>query len=186
MEWLLFSYWLPPDPSRKRVYTWRQLKKLGALSTEGGGWLLPKTEGLASSLTNLGHAVEDMGGTANLYTATHFSKEQEERAIQRIEKEREKEYAGIITECQKALTHIEWEFQRGEYNFEEVEELECDLEKIRRWYNEVKKRDFWNIAIQKDVDNAMSSVEDRLGMFIQTTYEETSRSGKENLEAANH
>ena len=48
MEWLLFTYWLPPEPSRKRVFIWRQLKKIGALSTEGGGWLLPKSRAVVN------------------------------------------------------------------------------------------------------------------------------------------
>lgn len=178
MEWMLFTYWLPPDPSRKRVYTWRQLKKMGALSVEGGGWLLPKTEEVSSAFADLQRSVEEMGGTANLYVVSHFTEEQEDRALGKFRKEREQEYAGVITECQKALKHIEWESQRGEYNFEEVEELEGDLEKIRRWYNEVKKRDFGDIAMRKEVEEAIVAVEDNLGKFIQKTYEETNQADK--------
>lgn len=181
MDWLLFSCWLPPEPSRKRVYTWRQLKKLGALSIEGGGWLLPKTEELTSALVDLWKSVEEMGGTANLFTVTHYTGEQEERVIRRFEKEREQEYASIVTECQKAQKHIEWESQRGEYNFEEVEELEGDLEKIRRWFNEIKKRDFGDIAMRKEVEEAIAAVEDSLGIFVHKTYEVTNQAGEDTV-----
>src|SRR3972149_3346797 len=79
MEWLLFTYWLPPEPSRKRVFIWRQLKKIGALSTEGGGWLLPKTEPLPTAISDIIRSVEELEGTANLYTLTHFNEAQEQR-----------------------------------------------------------------------------------------------------------
>jgi len=175
MDWLLFSYWLPTEPSRKRVFTWRQLKKIGALSTEGGGWLLPKTEELSTGIADIARSVEEMGGTTNLYAVTHSSEVQEQRAIARFQQEREQEYAGIVTECQKALKHIEWERHRQEFNFEEVEELEGDLEKIIRWYSDVKKRDFWETAAGVNVEKSIREVEDSLAAFIQKTYEETAK-----------
>ena len=133
MEWLLFSYWLPPEPSRKRVFIWRQLKKIGALSTEGA-WLLPKTDTLVEGIKEIVDSDEEMEGTANLYIVTHYSKEQEERAITNFQQEREKEYSEIIAECHKALKHIEWESERQEFNFEEVEELERQRKKLVKEY----------------------------------------------------
>ena len=180
MEWLLFTYWLPPEPSRKRVFIWRQLKKIGALSTEGGGWLLPKTEELSAGIAEIARAVDEMGGTTNLYNVTHFTEVQEQRAIARFQQEREQEYSGIITECHKASKHIEREHQKQEYNFEEVEELEGDLEKIKRWYSEVKKRDFWNNAARKEVEKSIGEVEASLASFIQKTYDETSKPMEDN------
>jgi uncharacterized protein YdbL (DUF1318 family) len=171
MEWLLFTYWLPPEPSRKRVYTWRQLKKMGALSIEGGGWLLASTDDLSSSLAELVQHVEEMGGTANLYSVAHFTDAQEQRAIERFRQEREREYSEIVMECHKALKHIEREHQKREFNFEEVEELEGDLEKIRRWHVDVSKRDHWDTAARTDVEKAMGEVEASLAAFVQKTYD---------------
>ena len=174
MEWLLFTYWLPPEPSRKRVYVWRQLKKTGALLVEGG-WLLPDTEETASTIRGIMKAVEEMGGTASLYTVKHATGVQEQRAIERFRQERTKEYSEIVNECRKALKHIEWESERGEFNFEEVEELEGDLEKIRRWYNEIKKRDMWDCdTARSEVEKLISEIEKSLTDFTRTTCEKTS------------
>ena len=172
MEWLLFSYWLPPEPSRKRVFVWRQLKKLGALSTEGA-WLLPKTDSLKESFQDIVRTVEEMEGTANLYIVTHFSNEQEDRAIEKFRQEREKEYSELIAECHKALKHIEWEYNRQEFNFEEVEELEGDLEKINRWFIEITKRDFWDTSVKSEVEKQIKKVEDNLTEFTKKTFEVT-------------
>jgi len=172
MDWLLFTYWLPPEPSRKRVYVWRQLKKIGALASEGG-WLLPKRESLITSITDIARTVEEMGGTSSLYNVTHFTEAQEQRAIARFQEEREKEYSEIVTECQKVSNHIEREYQKREFNFEEVEELEGDLEKVKRWFSEVKKRDFWEVAAQKEVEKLIGEIEMSLAAFTQKTYDET-------------
>jgi hypothetical protein len=171
MEWLLFTYWLPPEPSRKRVYIWRQLKKIGALSTEGGGWLLPKRELLSTNITDIARSVEEMGGTTNLYTVTHISETQEQRAITKFQQERDREYSEIITECQKVLKHVEREHQVHRFNIEELEELEGDLEKVKRWHSEALKRDFWEVATRNEVEKLICEAEASLADFTQKTYE---------------
>jgi hypothetical protein len=181
MEWLLFTYWLPPEPSRKRVFVWRQLKKIGAVSTEGSSWLLPKTDALSEGITDIVNTVEEFGGTASLYIANHFSEEQEQRTIDTFMKEREKEYSGIITECHKALKHIEREHQMNQFSFDEVEELEGDLEKIKRWYSEVRKRDFWESTATSETEKQIKEVEEHLAAFTHKTYEETTKHLDENI-----
>ena len=179
MEWLLFTYWLPPEPSRKRVFIWRQLKKIGALSAEGTGWLLPKTEPLLVAIIDIMRSVEELGGTANLYMLTHYSEAQEQRSIARFQQEREREYSEIITECQKAMKHIEREEQVNQFNIEEVEELEGDFEKIKRWYAETRKRDFWEVAARDKVEKSISEVEASLAVFTQKTYDKLQNSQME-------
>lgn len=173
MEWVLFTYWLPPEPSRKRVFLWRQLKKLGALSIEGGGWLLPKREPLSSNIVELARAVEEMGGSTNIYIVTHFTEAQEQRTVAKFRDEREREYAELIKECQKALQHIERENEEQQFNFEEVEELEGDLAKINRWFSNIKERDFGDAPARKDAEKLLAEVEAALAAFIQKTYEKS-------------
>lgn len=171
MEWLLFTYWLPPEPSRKRVFIWRQLKKIGALSAEGAGWLLPKTEPLSATMTDIAHTVEEMGGTTNLYMVTDFSEAQEQRTIARFQQERAREYSEIIKECHKTLKHIEREYQAHQFNIEEVEELEGDLEKVKRWHSEAGKRDFWEVAAREEVERLIREVETSLADFTRKTHD---------------
>jgi len=171
MEWLLFTYWLPPEPSRKRVFVWRQLKRIGAISLEGGGWVLPKKDPLFARIAELMHTVEDMGGTANLFTVTHFSDAQEKRAISRFQQEREQEYAEIIKECQKTLRHIERETREEQFNLGEVEEIEGDLDKMNHWFSHVKERDFWESEARKEVEKLINEAEANLAAFTQKTYE---------------
>jgi hypothetical protein len=171
MEWLLFTYWLPLEPSRKRVFVWRQLKRLGALSLEGGGWVLPKKEALAAKIVELMRTVEEMEGTGNLFTVNHFSEAQEKRTIARFQQEREQEYAEIINECRKTLRHIEREIQEEQFNLGEVEEIEGDLGKINHWFSHVKERDFWESDARKEVEKLINEIEAKLSTFTQKTYD---------------
>ena len=171
MEWLLFTYWLPTEPSRKRGFVWRRLKKAGALSIEGTGWLLPKTEPSSARIAEIARTVEEMGGTTNLFVASDVTEEQAQRTVARFREEREREYGEVAKECQKALRHIERELEQQEFSFEEVEELEGDLEKIRRWLSEVKERDFWDCPARHGVERLIGEVEARLAAFTQETYD---------------
>lgn len=170
MEWLLFTYWLPAEPSRKRVYVWRQLKKLGALSMEGTGWLLPKAEPFETRIKDVLSSVEEMEGTANLYSVTDFNEAQEQRATTRFQQGREREYDEIIKECYKMLRHLERERQQQVFNFEEVQELEGDLGKIERWLSEARERDYWDVAARKEVEKLIEEAEAGLASFTQETY----------------
>jgi len=147
---------------------------------EGSGWLLPKTEPIATKIKDILNSVEEMGGTANLYSVTDFSEIQEQRAIARFKQEREREYAEIIKECHRMLRHIERERQRQEFTFEEIQELEGDLGKINRWISEAKERDFWDVTTREEVENLISKAETGLASFTQETYERM-----QNLEAEN-
>lgn len=181
MDWLLFTYWLPAEPSRKRVFVWRQLKKLGAMSMEGTGWLIPNAEPFATKIKDIYKSVEELEGTANLYSVTDFSEVQEKRAITRFQHERDREYTEIIKECHKMLRHIEREREHQEFNFEEVQELESDLEKINRWLAEARERDFWDVATQKEVEELIREAEKDLTAFTQETFERI-----QNLESRNN
>ena len=100
--------------------------------------------------------------------------------MSRFRQEREKEYSEIMAECYKAMKHIEWEHNRSEFNFEEVEELEGDVEKIKRWYGEVRKRDLWDTPAKGDVEERIKEVEERLAAFTQKTFEETASLSDDN------
>src|SRR3989338_3849285 len=103
---------------------------------------------------------------------TSSSETSEPPKYARFPEERKQEYSGIIMECHKALKHIEREYQLKEFKFEEVEELEGDLEKIKRWFVDIKKRDFWDAPARQEAESLMSEVEANLTKFTQKTYEE--------------
>ncbi len=132
---------------------------------------MPRRKPLSTKIEDISHTVEEMGGTTNLYIVIHFSKEQEQRTRAKFQQERDREYSEIIKECQKALRHIERERQVHQFNFEEVEELEGDLEKVKHWYSDARKRDFWEVAARLEVEKLISDVEASLADFTEKTHD---------------
>lgn len=138
---------------------------------EGTGWLIPNAEPFATRIKGIYKSVEELEGTANLYSVTDFNEVQEKRAITRFQEARDGEYAEIVKECHKLLRHIERECQHQEFNFEEVQELEGDLGKINRWLAEARERDFWDVAARQEVERLISEAETDLAAFTQETFE---------------
>ena len=71
------------------------------------------------------------------------------------------------------LRHIERERQQQEFNFEEVQELEGDMGKIKRWLSEASERDFWDVVVREEVEKLIEEAEAGLAAFTQETYERT-------------
>lgn len=170
-DWLLLTYRLPAEPSRKRVAVWRHLRKLGAVYLEVGVWLLPHTEALAQAIQGVIAEVQREGGIATVFLVRALSSEQEEELRTRFNQAREKEYAEVRRECQKLLAHIQREAEEQEYEFAEVEELEEDFEKIERWFSQVHERDIFGIEAGNTVEQQLRGCREALARFTQETYE---------------
>ncbi len=70
IRWLVFSYNLPAEPTRARVWIWRKLKKLGAVNARQSLWLLPHTEENRRNLQAGCAYIEKNGGTSLLLEGT--------------------------------------------------------------------------------------------------------------------
>ena len=58
------------------------------------------------------------------------------------------------------------------------------MEKIRRWFSEAKKRDFWEVPAQKEAETLINEVATRLAAFVQKTYDELQTSQEEDRPSA--
>jgi hypothetical protein len=146
-EWLVLVYRVPSEPASKRVAVWRDLKKLGALYLQQCVCILPRLGGVPDALAQIARKIEGLGGESLLLEAPRLSGEDERKVIAEFRELRDKEYAEIVEECEtKFVKEIEFERFRANFTFEEAEEIQQDLEKIRRWYDTVKARDWFDAA----------------------------------------
>ena len=85
---------------------------------------------------------------------------------------RNKEYREIVEECEtKFVKEIEFEHFRENYTFEEAEEIGQDLEKIRRWFDRIVARDWFDASGRKDVEVWIERCADLLSEFEHQVYE---------------
>src|SRR5258707_15229625 len=63
----MLSYKVPRAPTAKRVYVWRKLKKLGAVSLQDSVWVLPATPHTREQFRWLASEIDELGGQTTLW-----------------------------------------------------------------------------------------------------------------------
>ena len=174
LGWLLLIYRVPSEPSNNRVSVWRELKRLGALYLQQCVCIVPALPacdaGIRSALTR----IEAMGGSSNLFRLPPGAAADEPRLIHAFRQLSAKEYAEITEECRtKFVKEIEFERFRKNYTYEEAEEIREDLEKIRRWYQRVVERDWFDAGMREEVAAELTRCEQLLEAFEQDVYRRT-------------
>ena len=141
--WLLLIYTVPAEPSRKRAFIWREVKKAGAVYLRDGVCALPEQPETARSLRAIAAKVQEFEGEATLVEGARLDPARAEWLVSRSRESRAEEYADVAREAERLLEHVARETEHREFTFAELEELEADLGKLKRWTAQVRQRDYF-------------------------------------------
>lgn len=133
-SWLLLVYKVPPDPTARRVYVWRKLKRLGAILLHDAVWVLPPTLYTREQLQWLTTEIVEMSGEALLWEAQLVSLEQDEALVSQFITQAEAAYSEILS----ALT-----------------QSTADLAALSRQYQQVKTSDYFGSPLGQRVREAL-------------------------------
>ncbi|HYU20043.1 MAG TPA: Chromate resistance protein ChrB [Chloroflexota bacterium] len=143
--WLVLVYRVAPEPSSSRVAVWRDLKRIGAHYLQQCVCVVPHRPDLRAAVDGVREKIARLGGSSNLFETPSLPVDEEDALIAGFKELVAKQYAEIVEECDtKFVKEIEFETFRENYTFAEAEEIEQDLEKIRRWYARVRERDWFD------------------------------------------
>jgi hypothetical protein len=143
IPWLLLIYTLPAEPSRKRAFIWRELKKVGAPYLRDGVCILPERSDTLASAGVIAAKVEEFGGEATLVSGARLSPSRSAPLVEQFKAARAQEYA-------------------------ELEELEADLGKLRRWTGQVVARDYFGDGTPPTLRDVLDRCERALATFLDT------------------
>lgn len=104
--WLLLAYKVPREPSATRVYVWRKLKKLGAVSVQDGVWVLPRTPQTLEHFRWLAAEIVEMRGEASLWESRHLLDGREEELVKQFEAQVEENYRRILAALKGKQPHL--------------------------------------------------------------------------------
>ena len=169
-QWILLAYTLPAEPSRKRVLAWRHLRKLGAVYLETGLWVLPQNPSMLSALEPILAEIKHMGGKLSAFSGSDIGESQNDELRDAFNQVRREEYADLLGKCRRFLAHAERLAKAGDFRFAEVEELEEDLEKRRRWLAQVIARDAFGIEARQEVEACLMQCEEALARFVEQSF----------------
>jgi len=183
MRWLFFSYTLPSRPSRARVSVWRQIKKLGAINYQSV-WVLPYSSERANEVKKLIQNIENWKGEGLLIDGKVLGRDQEEQINRAFVESRDEEYGEIISKCDDYAKEIEFEIERQNFIFAEVEENEEELEKLKQWLKKVEKRDIVEAPLRKEAIERIKVCEALFQDFALKVYEHTQMKDRERRKIA--
>lgn len=168
--WLLLIYTVPSTPSRKRAAVWRDLKRVGAVYLRDGVCAVPDRPLTRSAFTAIGDRIESYDGRATLIFSVQLPTDRAQELIDESTVARDAEYAEIARAARDFLEHVAGE--RDHRIFTEVEyvELEADFEKLNRWSEQVRSRDYWD-AKGPELATLLQRCEQLLNRFLDETYQ---------------
>ena len=135
-NWLLLHYKLPNKPSALRVYTWRKLKRLGAILLHEAVWVLPDQPRTAEQIQWLTAEIQERGGEAYSWKATAILRENDESIAQQFKEQVDAVYSDLLKKLDKKRV---------------------DLQEVSRAYQQAAAQDFFHSELGLRVREKLTS-----------------------------
>ena len=171
MDWLLLTYRLPAEPSRHRVAVWRELRRVGAVSVQQATWALPARSEFLDALERAVELVERADGEALVFDAVPRGDVMNARLEALFNDEREAEWTEFLSECTKFEREIDKEIRIEKFTTAELDEEEQNLERLRRWFRELRARDLFGTGSQPEAEQRLKVCTERLEDYVERVFE---------------
>lgn len=152
IKWLVLLVQVPAEPSRHRVAVWRQLRKTGAAPIQSGSWVIPDAPAFTDGIERAKGLCRNAGGSFTILHASPDDAQSAHALDSAFRAARVDEWNEFLGDCNKFMQEIAKEISIEKFTYAELEEEDQSLERLRRWYRELKKRDvLWlEEAVQAD------------------------------------
>lgn len=165
-SWVVLAYRVPNEPSRHRVALWRELRRAGAVSLQQATWALPTTA--SAVLERVTELVERAGGDL-------FAFDAEPRDAGPLEtlytQTREEEWLEFARECDKYEAELDHEEAIGKFTPAELDEEEQSLERLRRWFRELRARDVFGAPSAPEAEQRLKASAERFERYADRVFE---------------
>jgi hypothetical protein len=169
--WIVLVVRVPSEPARHRVAVWRELRKAGALPLAAGTWALPDLPAVRPALLRVAALVERASGDLLRLRSTGLEEADEVALLARYESARSEEWQEFLADCDKYLAELVKEQTQGKYNLAELEEEEQSLERLRRWYREIRARDLKGTGYAARADLRLKECAARFDEYAEAVYQ---------------
>jgi hypothetical protein len=169
-SWIVVLPRLPAEPARHRMALWRELRRSGAIPLGQAAWTVPALPAVRPLLGRLHGLVDAANGTLLLLAARGFGDGDVSRLEQLYTAAREEEWAEFDADCGKYLAELDREERIAKYTLAELEEEEQSLDRLRRWYRELRSRDLLGIPATTDSATSLKRCEERFETYADHVY----------------
>lgn len=170
-EWLLFTAQLPATPSSLRVGVWRKLKEIGAVKMQNGVWVLPKNASTSRYMERLLGYIRQNGASCQIFVAHNLETEGYEEILNRFSEDRNQEYQEFLEQGSGFIAEIEKESAADKFTFAELEENEQNLKRLKRWFQKIQNRDYFEASLRKEAQLSLHACIEKLHEYARRVYE---------------
>lgn len=174
MSWRILTYRLTGEESRHRVAAWRELRRVGAVALQSATWAIPAGPRFDEGLARAVALVERGEGQALVFDVTPAG--DTAATLQALYSgEREAEWAEFCAECGKAQAELAGEFEKEKFTLAELEEEEQNLDRLRRWYRELRAKDLYGAPSAATGEARLKTCAELLEDFAERVYQARER-----------
>ncbi|MFY7066211.1 Chromate resistance protein ChrB [Nocardiopsis changdeensis] len=170
VRWMLAVVQVPAKPSRHRVAVWRELRRAGAVPVSQGTWALPAAEVFREAAARAGELAAEGGGRVAVFDVEPRDAAAREFIVDAFTAARVDEWGEYATDCGRFLEEIAKEIAKEKFTFAELEEEEQSLERLRRWFRDLKKRDVLALPQARDAAECLRACSDALDDYAERVY----------------
>ena len=170
MAWVVVFVRLPAEPSRHRVAVWRALRRAGALALGQGAWAVPATPAFTVALDGAVDLARRGDGEVVVLDAGGRSDADAARLEALFSAAREAEWAEFLADCAKYEAELDHEIAIAKYTAAELDEEEQSLERLRRWYRELKLRDVFGAPSAAEAEQRLKHCAERLEDYAERVF----------------
>lgn len=150
---------------------WRQLRKTGAVPVSSGVWTLPAGPVFQAELDRAGELCRKGGGVFAVMDAAPRDAASTALLRDTFKAARIDEWAEFTADCGKFESEIAKEIAKQKFTFAELEEEEQSMERLRRWFRDLKKRDVLNLPEARDADRHLRTCATTLDGYADMVYQ---------------
>ena len=150
---------------------WRQLRKAGAVPVSTGVWAIPAGPAFQTDLDRAGELCRNGGGRLVVIDASPRDAASAAMIRDAFTAVRVDEWAEFMADCGKFEAEIAKEIQKHKFTFAELEEEEQSLDRLRRWYRDLKKRDVLELPEAKAADARLRACTTVLDGYAEQVYQ---------------
>lgn len=141
VTWMLVIVRLAGEPSRHRVAVWRELRRVGAVPLTQGVWAMPATPLFLAAVDKARELAGRGAGEVIAFEVTARDEDSDTALRAAFTEARMAEWAEFGADCGKFEAEIAKEVRTEKFTLAELDEEEHSLDRLRRWYRDLKLRD---------------------------------------------
>jgi hypothetical protein len=169
-QWMVLVCRMPAEPARHRMALWRELRRAGAIALGQGVWALPDLPVVEPLLAKAREHAAAADGDLLVLAATGRDEQVAARLEELYRSARAEEWAEFRADCDKYLAELDKEERIGKFTLAELDEEEQSLDRLRRWYRDLRGRDLLTTPAATGAEQHLKHCAERLDQYAERVY----------------